>query len=284
MNLGISALTGILMLVIPGYLFLLGQYYRTDDRPNFGFNRELLISVLVSTISHIIILITIDNIRFFPSVDFKEVYNIFVSTKYIPGEQFEASIPWFLAYMIAINTGCFLFGLTMAALKVRLVSPFVGIDKYLSPGVRGVWCVVDILTKDELKYRGFFHSFTRENRYCPSPTLNLFFASKRHNAIKEPPDESEYVSINSYVDYDEIAEMITPLIDNPEEAQHFIKSLINNDYELHSFLAYFLNASPNLQIIVSEIKNINIRPIELDIVTSNTVDTKMDGPGDPEQP
>lgn len=285
MSFGFSAIISVCLFILPGFVYLFAEARQKEIPPTFSINRELLIAILVSFAFHLLFISVIELCPFLPNVDFQETYRTLTGVGgYVPGEQFEKSIPYLALYLSALYVGCFLSGKgathgIRGKPPIELLGTPTGPERYLSAGEQGVWCIVDIITVSEKLYRGIYHSTSPKGGHCPSASINLVLASRWAGKVQRPVDNSNeegngkteakkpgFRDIKAWVNAEELRDMIrlaTAAIDD-EPTQRTIDLILKYEGSMEQILINHMMDIPEFYIFWQDIKNINVRRFTLD--------------------
>lgn len=285
MSFGLSAIASICMFVLPGFVYLAAEASQKESPPTFSINRELFVAILVSVISHVVLITVIEVSPFFPNVDFPEAYRALSGAGgYVPGPQLVKSIPWFAMYLVALYGGSAICG-RLATRGIPGVPPLellrapTGPERYLSAGEQGIWCIVDIVTASEKLYRGIYHSTSPKGGHCPSASINLVLASRWSGQVKQTPNKESaedsgvsnrpqpgFRDVKAWVSIEELRDMIrlaTAKIDDAH-TQRTIELILKHEGSMEDLLINHMMDIPEFYVFWHDIKNINVRRFELD--------------------
>ncbi len=273
MNFGISAIVGVCLFVLPGALALITQSYKKSSQLTFSVNRELFIAIYISIGIHLFMLPLIGVLKFLPPVDFGFVFQIFTGTGWTDNlEMFNYSVPYFGAYLIALFVVSAVFGYLLSLRGFMFVDERVGITKNLIAGTDKIWSVVDVLTNSDVLYRGIYHSLSIGDAYCPEPTIDLMFVSRWSKGMPPPGGSSDcqehksgFRNILSYVNETELKEIIRggQAVDGDDEFEKLLSDVVAAPVHLDELLRRSLFRRPEFHILWKDVKNINVRYVDL---------------------
>lgn len=313
MNLPLGALLSVALFILPGALSSMAESERLSvPGLSYGLNRHLLIALLMSVVMNLVWVVSIEICPWLPDIDWKTILDALAGghagdvAAAIERDQLRIA-----AYYGTLLAGCASIGWLAPNIKVPILTkrPLTflprprGIQNYLVSGEKGIWCVVDVLTKRGRLYRGLFHSFEPEDSLVDGAVLHLCIASRWAARIPPPgfylddfdPDNDEdaagiadapeddegewdhmallahetslFHDIRSHVSPFELGEMIYASLD-PEltaaEAEGRLGKIFANSKSILDFLTRQVSIPPDLSLPVQEVRNINMRHFRIE--------------------
>jgi len=277
MNIAWTSLFILVTFLAPGVVAVLRFHWRRELVlvDELGKLTLAFIATLVALVLHFFWIGICLVCPFFPNPNLDLFYGFANGAELVNGLSLNASVldhlPYVMAYIFTILLAGWAVG-NLAAIWVVKEAPIEDeLDLYLFNGVMGLWTMVDVLVECGILYRGLFHS--RGHDVCGESTLHLTLVSKRKPAAGENT-AADFIPIQRSVLLSEIGSMVWDSLvaqfdGDLEKAEKKCYGIFGSPQSLDAFFDGEVEKAPQLVIPWRQIRNLNVRPYEIDGIDDN---------------